>query len=352
MMKPKLSQFDFQLPNELLATKPPLNRDDSRMMVVHKDSGEIEHKKFTDILDYFKEDDVMIFNNTKVIPARLYGNKEKTGAKIEVFLMRELNKESRLWDVLVDPARKIRIGNKLYFGENDELIAEVIDNTTSRGRTLRFLHDAPYDEFKKQIELLGQTPLPKYIQREPSKEDEDRFQTVYAKHKGAVAAPTAGLHFSKIVLKKLEILGVHIPEVTLHIGLGTFRAVEVEDLSKHKMDSEEIIINEDVARIVNHGLNNKKRICAVGTSTMRAIETPVSSHGTLKPFHGWSNKFIFTPYKFEIANTLLTNFHAPKSTVLMLVSAFAGYELTMKAYKQAIKEKYNFLSYGDCMLII
>jgi len=351
-MKPKLSQFDFELPPELLAKKPLLNRDDSKMMVIHKDSGEIEHKKFTDILDYFVEDDVMIFNNTKVIPARLYGNKEKTGAKIEVFLMRELNKESRLWDVLVDPARKIRIGNKLYFGENDELIAEVIDNTTSRGRTLRFLHDAPYDEFKKQIELLGQTPLPKYIDREPTKEDEEKFQTVYAKHKGAVAAPTAGLHFSKIILKKLEILGVHIPEITLHIGLGTFRSVEVEDLSKHKMDSEEIIVTNIVADTVNRGLKNKRRICSIGTSTMRAIETPVSSYGTLKPFHGWTNKFIFNPYKFEIANSLLTNFHAPKSTVLMLVSAFAGYDLTMKAYKEAINKKYNFLSYGDCMLII
>jgi len=351
-MKPKLSQFNFQLPEELFATKPLLNRDDSRMMVVHKDSGKIEHKAFKNILEYFQEDDVMILNNTKVIPARLYGNKEKTGAKIEVFLMRELNKESRLWDVLVDPARKIRIGNKLYFGKNDELIAEVIDNTTSRGRTLRFLHDAPYDEFKKQIELLGQTPLPKYIQREPTKEDEEKYQTVFARHKGAVAAPSAGLHFSKIILKKLEIAGVHLPEVTLHIGLGTFRAVEVEDLSKHKMDSEEGIVTKEVVDIVNKGLNNRKRICAVGTSTMRALETPVSSYGRLKPFQGWTNKFIFTPHKFEIANSLLTNFHEPKSTVLMLVSAFAGHELTMKAYEEAIKEKYNFLTYGDCMLII
>ena len=351
-MKPKLSQFDFQLPENLLATKPLLNRDDSRMMVIHRNSGEIEHKKFTDILDYFQEDDVMIFNNTKVIPARLYGNKEKTGAKIEVFLMRELNKESRLWDVLVDPARKIRIGNKLYFGENDELIAEVIDNTTSRGRTLRFLHDAPYDEFKSKIEKLGQTPLPKYINREPTAEDEEQYQTVFAKHKGAVAAPVAGLHFSKIILKKLEILGVHIPEITLHIGLGTFRAVEVEDLSKHKMDSEEVLIPSNVTDVVNKGLVDKRRVCAIGTSTMRAIETPVSSFGTLKPYQGWTNKFIFPPHKFEIANSLLTNFHAPKSTVLMLVSAFGGHELIMKAYKEAIKQKYKFLTYGDCMLIL
>ena len=351
-MKLKLSHFDFSLPQELLATEPIINRDDSKMMVVHKDSGKIEHRMFKDILDYFEEDDVLILNNTKVIPARLYGNKEKTGAKIEVFLMRELNKESRLWDVLVDPARKIRIGNKLYFGENDELIAEVIDNTTSRGRTLRFLHDAPYDEFKKTIEKLGQTPLPKYIKREPNADDEEKYQTVYARHKGAVAAPTAGLHFSKIILKKLEILGVHLPELTLHIGLGTFRPVEVEDLSKHKMDSEEVFISENVAKIINDGIRTRKRICAVGTTTIRAIETPVSSFKTLKPYDGWTNKFIFPPYDFQIANSLLTNFHAPKSTVLMLVAAFAGHDLIMEAYKQAVKEKYKFLSYGDCMLIV
>tara|TARA_B100000579_G_scaffold276479_1_gene228657 strand:- start:24448 stop:25503 length:1056 start_codon:yes stop_codon:yes gene_type:complete len=351
-MKLKLSQFDFKLPPELLAKEPLLNRDDSRMMVLHRNSGLIEHKKFVDILDYFDEGDVMVFNNTKVIPARLYGNKEKTGAKIEVFLMRELNKESRLWDVLVDPARKIRIGNKLYFGENDDLIAEVIDNTTSRGRTLRFLHDAPYDEFKQKIELLGQTPLPKYINREPTAEDEEKYQTVYAEHKGAVAAPTAGLHFSKIILKKLEILGVHIPKLTLHIGLGTFRPVEVEDLSKHKMDSEEVFIPSSVAEIVNNGLAKKRKICAVGTTTVRAIETPVSSYQSLKSFNGWTNKFIFPPYDFQITNCMLTNFHSPKSTVLMLVAAFGGHELIMKAYREAIKEKYNFLSYGDCMLII
>jgi len=351
-MKLKLSHFDFSLPQELLATEPIINRDDSKMMVVHKDSGKIEHRMFKDILDYFEEDDVLILNNTKVIPARLYGNKEKTGAKIEVFLMRELNKESRLWDVLVDPARKIRIGNKLYFGENDELIAEVIDNTTSRGRTLRFLHDAPYDEFKKTIEKLGQTPLPKYIKREPNANDDEKYQTVYARHKGAVAAPTAGLHFSKIILKKLEILGVHLPELTLHIGLGTFRPVEVEDLSKHKMDSEEVFISENVAKIINDGIRTRKRICAVGTTTVRAIETPVSSFKTLKPYDGWTNKFIFPPYDFQIANSLLTNFHAPKSTVLMLVAAFAGHDLIMEAYKQAVKEKYKFLSYGDCMLIV
>lgn len=344
--------FNFDLPEKLIADTPAKTRDDSKLMVLHRNTGEIEHKKVSDLIDYFDDGDMICLNNTKVFPARLYANKEKTGARIEVFLLRELNKKNRLWDVLVDPARKIRIGNKLYFGENDELIAEVIDNTTSRGRTLRFLHDAPYDEFKKTIEKLGQTPLPKYIKREPNIEDEEKYQTVYAKHKGAVAAPTAGLHFSKIVLKRLEILGVSLPEITLHIGLGTFRPVEVEDLSKHKMDSEEIFINDSVTSVVNQAINNKKRICAIGTTTMRALETPVSSYKTLKPFQGWTNKFIFPPHEFQIANSLLTNFHSPKSTVLMMVSAFGGHDLIMKAYKEAIKEKYNFLSYGDCMLII
>lgn len=353
-MKLKLSQFNFNLPEELLATKPLTNRDDSRMMVINRVEGTIEHRQFKDILEYFSENDVMVLNNTKVIPARLYGNKEKTGAKIEVFLMRELNKESRLWDVLVDPARKIRIGNKLYFGEDedDELVAEVIDNTTSRGRTLRFLHDDSYEEFKMKIELLGQTPLPKYIQREPTEEDKEKYQTIFAEHKGAVAAPSAGLHFSKIMLKKLEILGVHLPAITLHIGLGTFRPVEVEDLSKHKMDSEEFIVPEAVSLTINQAIKNKARICAVGTTVIRSIETPVSSFGTLKPYTGWTNKFIFPPYDFQIANSLLTNFHTPRSTVLMAVSAFGGHELIMKAYKEAIKEKYRFMSYGDCMLII
>ena len=353
-MKLKLSQFHFKLPEELLATDPLINRDEARMMVVHKNTGKIEHKVFKDILEYFQEDDVMILNDTKVIPARLYGNKEKTGAKIEVFLMRELNKESRLWDVLVDPARKIRIGNKLYFGDNDdeELVAEVIDNTTSRGRTLRFLHDESYEEFKSKIELLGQTPLPKYINREPTEEDDKKYQTVYAKHKGAVAAPSAGLHFSKIMLKKLEIIGVHLPAITLHIGLGTFRPVEVEDLSKHKMDSEQFFISDTVTKTINEAIDTKKRVCAIGTTAIRAIETPVSSYGTLKPYQGWTNKFIFPPYKFQIANSLLTNFHNPKSTVLMAVCAFGGHETIMKAYKEAIKEKYRFMTYGDCMLII
>lgn len=348
----KLSAFKFELPEELLAKYPSEHRDEARMMVVHKDTGEIEHKIFKDVLDYFKEDDVMIFNNTKVFPARMYGNKEKTGAKIEVFLLRELDAESRLWDVLVDPARKIRIGNKLYFGENDDFVAEVIDNTTSRGRTLRFLYDGPYDEFRKILTSLGETPLPKYIEREPEPEDADRFQTIYAKVEGAVAAPTAGLHFSKQLMKRFEIKGVNFAEVTLHVGLGSFRMVEVEDLTKHKMDSEQIFVKEDACEIVNRGKNEKRRVCAVGTTSMRSIESSVSTEGYLKPFEGWTNKFIFPPYDFAVANCMITNFHMPESTLLMMTAAFGGYDLIMKAYKEAIEKKYNFYSYGDVMLII
>jgi S-adenosylmethionine:tRNA ribosyltransferase-isomerase len=348
----KLSQFKFNLPKDLLAEYPAKNRDESRLMVVNRSTGKFEHKKFRDILNYFGDGDVMILNNTKVFPARLYGNKEKTGAKIEVFLLRELNRESRLWDVLVDPARKIRIGNKLYFGDDDMLVAEVIDNTTSRGRTLRFLFDGPYEEFKKTIETLGQTPLPKYIKRKPEPMDQERYQTVYAKVEGAVAAPTAGLHFSKQLLKKLEIKGVKFPEVTLHVGLGTFRPVEVEDLTKHKMDSEEVEIPQKTVDMVNAGIDGKKKICAVGTTVMRAVETSVSTEGHLKPFKGWTNKFIFPPYDFSIANCMVTNFHIPESTLLMQVCAFGGFDLIMKAYKEAIKEKYRFYTYGDAMLII
>ena len=348
----KLSQFTFNLPKELLAEYPAPNRDESRLMVVDRKTGKIEHKLFKDILKYFGEGDVMILNDTKVFPARLYGNKEKTGAKIEVFLLRELNRESRLWDVLVDPARKIRIGNKLYFGDDDLLVAEVIDNTTSRGRTLRFLFDGPYEEFKKTIEQLGQTPLPKYIKREPKPEDKERYQTVYAQKEGAVAAPTAGLHFSRELLKRLELKGVNFSNVTLHVGLGTFRQVEVEDLTKHKMDSEEMEINEKAADIVNKAKDNKKKVCAIGTTTMRAIESAVSTDGHLKPYKGWTNKFIFPPYDFSVANCMVTNFHMPESTLLMMVCAFGGYDLIMKAYKEAIKEKYRFFTYGDAMLIL
>lgn len=352
MTKMKLSQFNFDLPEELIAEYPSENRDEARLMVVHRDTGEIEHRVFKDIINYVDEGDVMIMNNTKVFPARMYGNKEKTGAKIEVFLLRELNRESLLWDVLVDPARKIRIGNKLYFGDDDSLVAEVIDNTTSRGRTLRFLFDGPYEEFKQKITELGETPLPKYIKRAVEPEDEDRYQTIFAKNEGAVAAPTAGLHFSRELMKRLELKGVEFAEATLHIGLGTFRAVEVEDLTKHKMDSEQMIINEECADKVNHAKREKKKVIAVGTTAMRAIETSVSTDGMLKPYDGWTNKFIFPPYDFSIADALITNFHTPLSTLLMMISAFGGHDLIMKAYEEAVKEKYKFYSYGDAMLII
>jgi S-adenosylmethionine:tRNA ribosyltransferase-isomerase len=352
MDKMKLSEFSFDLPDELIAEYPSDNRDEARLMVIHRETGKIEHRLFKDIIEYFNDGDVMIMNNTRVFPARMYGNKEKTGAKIEVFLLRELNRESLLWDVLVDPARKIRIGNKLYFGDDDSLVAEVIDNTTSRGRTLRFLFDGPYEEFKAKITELGETPLPKYIKREVEETDEERYQTIYAKEEGAVAAPTAGLHFSRELLKRLELKGINFAEVTLHVGLGTFRPVEVEDLTKHKMDSEQVIVGQCAADIVNDGKRNKKRICAIGTTSMRAIETSVSTDGMLKAYDGWTNKFIFPPYDFSIADSMVTNFHTPLSTLLMMISAFCGHDLMMEAYQEAIKEKYKFYSYGDAMLIL
>ena len=348
----KLSHFNFNLPEELLAEFPAENRDESRLMVVNRKTNTIEHKLFKDVIDYFDDGDVMVLNNTKVFPARLYGNKEKTGARIEVFLLRELNAEQRLWDVLVDPARKIRIGNKLYFGDDDSLVAEVIDNTTSRGRTLRFLYDGSYEEFREKLVELGETPIPKYINREVTPEDAERYQTIYAKEEGAVAAPTAGLHFSKHLLKRLEIKGVDFAEVTLHVGLGTFNPVEVEDLSKHKMDSEEMIITQEACDIVNNAKAKKKRVCCVGTTSMRAMESSVSSQRTLNPYTGWTNKFIYPPYDFSIADCMITNFHTPKSTLLMMISAFCGQDLMKKAYEEAIKEKYRFYSYGDAMLII
>lgn len=348
----KLSNFNYDLPKELLAEYPSDQRDESRLMVLHRDSGKIEHKTFKDVIDYFEDGDSFVLNNTKVFPARLMGNKEKTGARIEVFLLRELSREQRLWDVLVDPARKIRIGNKLYFGDDDSLVAEVIDNTTSRGRTLRFLYDGTYDEFREKLLELGQTPLPKYIKRDEEDFDKDRYQTIYAKNVGAVAAPTAGLHFSKHLLKRLQIKGVNLAELTLHVGLGTFNPVEVEDLSKHKMDSEELMINDEVVKIVNTTKQNKRKVCAVGTTVMRGLESSVSSTGTLNPYVGWTHKFIFPPYEFSIANALITNFHMPKSTLLMMVSAFAGYDFMMEAYNEAVKEKYRFYSYGDAMLIL
>jgi len=348
----KLSKFKYNLPEELIALHPTLNRDESRLMVLNRNTGEIEHKIFKDVVDYFKNDDVMVFNNTKVFPARLYGNKEKTGAQIEVFLLRELNREQRLWDVLVDPARKIRIGNKLYFGEDDLLVAEVIDNTTSRGRTLRFLFDGSYEEFKDTLYNLGETPLPKFINRPVEEEDAQRYQTVYAEHEGAVAAPTAGLHFSRELLKRLEIKGVDFANITLHVGLGNFRSVDVEDLTKHKMDSEQIWIRDEAVEIVNNAKLNKHQICAVGTTVMRTLESSVSTNGMLKPYEGWTNKFIFPPYDFTVADSMISNFHLPLSTLLMMVAAFAGYDKLMSAYKVAIKEKYRFGTYGDAMLII
>ena len=348
----KLSMFKFNLPKELLAEYPAKNRDESKLMVLDRATGKISHKKFKDIINYFDDGDVMVLNDTKVFPARMYGNKEKTGAKIEVFLLRELNAESRLWDVLVDPARKIRIGNKLYFGENDNVVAEVIDNTTSRGRTLRFLFDGPYEDFRKALYDLGETPLPKYIKREVEESDIERYQTVFAKNEGAVAAPTAGLHFSRELLKRLEIKGVNYANVTLHIGLGTFRMVEVEDLTKHKMDSEEAIITEEACKIINDGKDKMKKVCAVGKTVMRALESSVSTTGHVNPYSGWTNKFIFPPYDFSVANCMITNFHMPESTLLMQVAAFGGYDLVMKAYKEAIKEKYRFYSYGYAILIL
>lgn len=347
----KLSEFKFDLPSGLIALYPAENRDESRLMVVHRDTGEIEHRTFKDILEYFDEGDILVNNNTKVFPARLYGNKEKTGAKIEVFLLRELNKEMHLWDVLVDPARKIRVGNKLYFGDSD-LVAEVIDNTTSRGRTIRFLFDGEDEEFYKTIDALGETPLPKHIKRKAEPEDRERFQTIYAEHVGAVAAPTAGLHFTKQLMKRLEIKGVDIASITLHVGLGTFRPVDVEDLTKHKMDSENFIVPVSAVDKVNNAIVNKKKVCAIGTTAMRALESSVSANNTLKPNEGWTDKFIFPPYEFKICDALVTNFHLPESTLLMMASAFGGYDLVMKAYQVAIKEKYRFFSYGDAMLIL
>lgn len=347
----KLSAFKFDLPEKYVALHPAQNRDESRLMVINKKEQTIDHKIFKDVVDYFEDGDVMVMNNTKVFPARLYGNKEKTGAKIEVFLLRELNKEMHLWDVLVDPARKIRVGNKLYFGEGD-LVAEVIDNTTSRGRTIRFLVDSSDEEFYKTIDTLGETPLPKHIQRSAEPEDRERFQTIYAEHIGAVAAPSAGLHFTQQVMKRLEIKGVNMCPITLHIGLGTFRPVDVEDLTKHKTDSENYQVTESTVTAVNNAMAEKRKVCAVGTTAMRTLESSVSAGGLLKMNEGWTDKFIFPPFEFKICNAMITNFHLPESTLLMMACAFGGYDLIMEAYQVAIKEKYRFFSYGDAMLIV
>ena len=336
----------------MLAKYPAENRDESRLMVINRATGTIEHRIFKDIIEYFDEKDLFLFNDTKVFPARLYGNKEKTGAEIEIFLLRELNSELRLWDVIVDPARKIRIGNKLYFGDDDMMGAEVIDNTTSRGRTLRFLFDGSYDEFKAALFRLGETPLPRWVREKVEPEDEERYQTIFAKHEGAVAAPTAGLHFSKHLLKRMEIKGIERAFVTLHAGLGNFRTVDVEDLSKHKMDSEQFRVTEEAAEMVNSTKRAGHKVVAIGTTVMRTIETAVSTGGMIKAMEGWTNKFIFNPYDFTVADAMVTNFQLPGSTQLMMVAAFGGYDCIMDAYDVAIKEGYRFGTYGDAMLIL
>ncbi len=348
----KLSEFEYRYPEEQVAQFPTLHRDEARLLVLHKKTGEVEHKMFKDILGYFDDGDVMVVNNTKVFPARLYGNKEKTGARIEVFLLRELNHEQHLWDVLVDPARKIRIGNKLYFGENDNMVAEVIDNTTSRGRTLRFLFDGPSDEFRQQLYALGQTPLPDCIKREPVPEDAENYQTIFAKEEGAVASPTAALHFSRELYKRCLIKGIDFSEITLHVGLGGFRDVEVEDLTKHKMDSEKMHILDAAVERVNRAKDEGKQICAVGTTVIRALETAVSTFGHITPYDGWTNKFIFPPYEFQVPTSIISNFHLSMSTMLMQVCAFGGYQRVMDAYNEAIKEGYRIGPYGDAMLVI
>ncbi|MBO6190318.1 MAG: tRNA preQ1(34) S-adenosylmethionine ribosyltransferase-isomerase QueA [Alloprevotella sp.] len=347
----KLSQFKFKLPEELIAKYPSPLRDDCRMMVLHRTTGDIEHKQFNDILDYYNEKDLFVFNDTKVFPARLYGNKEKTGARIEVFLLRELNRDLRFWDVLVDPARKIRIGNKLYFGEDNSIVAEVIDNTTSRGRTLRFLYDGDHDEFRRSLYALGEAPIPRFIGRESEPEDLEAFQCIFAKHEGAVTAPTAGMHFSKVMMKKMEIVGINTAFITLHCGLGNFRSTDVEDLTKHKMESEQMEVNAMCCNIVNRAKDEERQILAVGTTVQRALEVTVGPDGHIKEYVGWTNKFIFPPYDFKVASSMLANFHLPFSTMLMLTAAFGGYEQTMNAYDVAVKEGYKFGPFGDALLI-
>lgn len=348
----KLSQFKFKLPEELIAQDPLEQRDEARMMVINRKTGEIEDHVFKEIINYFNDGDIFVFNNTRVFPARLYGNKEKTGAKIEVFLLRELNADHKLWDVLVEPARKIRIGNKLYFGDDESMVAEVIDNTTSRGRTLRFLYDGTHEEFKKALYALGETPLPMYIKREPKPEDAEYYQTIFATNEGAVVAPAAGMHFSRELLKRMEIKGIQSEYITVHSGLGNFREIDVEDLTKHRMDSEEMSISQEVVDRVNAAKDVEKQICAVGTSVLRGIASAVSMGGHMKTYSGWTNKFIFPPYDFTVTTALVSNFHLPYSTMLMMVAAFGGYDLVMEAYSRAVKDKYRFGAYGDAMLII
>ena len=348
----KLSQFNFNLPKELIAYTPADERDEARLMVINRATGEIEHHIFKEIINYFDDGDVMVFNDTKVFPARLFGNKEKTNALIEVFLLRELNEENKLWDVLVEPARKIRIGNKLYFGDDDSMVAEDIDNTSSCWLRLRFLYVGPHEEFKEELFKLGETPLPYYIDRKPTADDAERYQTIFAQHEGAVVAPAAGFHFSRELMKRLEIRGVKPEYLTLHIGLGIFREIDVEDLTKHRMDSEQVNITQHLVDVVNDAKDHNKQVCAVGTSALRGLASAVSMGGHIKTYTGWTNKFIFPPYDFSVTTSLVTNFHLPYSTMLMMVCAFGGYDLVMKAYKEAIKEKYRFGAYGDAMLII
>ena len=347
----KLSEFRFKLPEELIAKEPARVRDESRLLVLHRRTGEIEHRIFKEIIEYFDDGDCFIFNDTKVFPARLYGNKENTGAKIGVFLLRELNEEHKLWDVLVEPARKIRIGNKLYFGLDDSMVAEVIDNTTSRGRTLRFLYDGPHDEFKANLFALGETPIPLYIKREPNAADAERYQCIFAKNEGAVVAPAAGFHFSRELMKRMEIRGIDAGFLTMHSGLGNYREIDVEDLTKHRMDSEQMEVNEELVKMVNTAKDREKRVCAIGTSTLRAVESTVGMNGHIKAYSGWTNKFIFPPYDFTVCDSLVSNFHMPYSIMLMMVCAFGDYEKVMNAYNVAVKEKYRFGAYGDAMLI-
>ena len=348
----KLSQFKFRLPEELIAQYPAEQRDEARMMVLNRATGEIEHRIFKDIINFFSDGDIFVLNDTKVFPALLYGNKEKTGARIEVFLLRELNAENKLWDVLVEPARKIRIGNKLYFGDDESMVAEVIDNTTSRGRTLRFLYDGPHEEFKQTLFNLGETPLPSYIKRNIEPEDAERYQTIFAEREGAVVAPAAGMHFSRELLKRMEIKGINQAFLTVHSGLGNFREIDVEDLTKHRMDSEEMEVTQALVDVVNGVKDANHRVCAVGTSVLRGIASAVSMGGHMKTYAGWTNKFIFPPYDFTVTDALVSNFHLPYSTMLMMVAAFGGYDLVMKAYEEAVKEKYRFGAYGDAMLIL
>lgn len=348
----KLSQFKFKLPEDRIAKYPAFGRDDCKMMVLHKNTGEIEHRTFSDLLDYYDEHDLFVFNDTKVFPARLYGYKEKTGARIEVFLLRELNQELRLWDVLVDPARKIRIGNKLFFGEDNSIVAEVIDNTTSRGRTLRFLYDGDHDEFRRSLYALGEAPIPRFVGRESEPEDLERFQCIFAKHEGAVTAPTAGLHFSKVLMKKMEIKGIDTAFLTLHCGLGNFRSTDVEDLTKHKMESEQMFVGKTCCDIVNKAHDEERRILAVGTTVQRALEVCVGPDKHIKEYEGWTNKFIFPPYDFNVATSMVANFHLPYSTMLMLTAAFGGYERVMDAYNVALEEGYQFGPFGDALLIM